>query len=105
MSKIFNDGNPVSRKQNDKLFKLFNSLKCNPDIVHDLTEQKSMPIFYKNILSLGLKFCFTEYPNIQLLRRYVKESVRKIAWSVYFKSQNEEKTHSNINQWYFKAKK
>src|SRR5271154_1100608 len=105
MGKYFNEGIPVNRKRNDKLYKLFNTLKCNSDIVHDLSENKSMPLNLKNILSLGLKYCVTTYPNFKSIESYINEGVRKIAWCIFFKSANEQKELSDMDKWFYKIKK
>jgi len=105
MKNYFNEGKQINRHTNDKLYKLFMKMKCNPNLVHDLSYEKSLPWIYKNILSLGLKFCVPSFPNFSLIEKSISECIRKLSWTIYFKCNENNTNYSDIDRIFTKIKK
>jgi len=106
MQKIFHGNNAkISRKQNCKLYKLFNSVKSTPDVIHNLSNVR-LPIEYKALLTLGLKYCIPFYPNYKTLEKALAESIRKISWRVHLQSENVQNNALSIyDKWKIECKK
>lgn len=83
MNRIFELKNAITRKQNSALYKIFNSLKTDDNVVYNLTN-KLIPFNVKAVLSLGLKFSFPISPNLKQLKVDFEEALRKIGWRCFF---------------------
>jgi len=106
MHKVFNVTELTPNNYNS-LYALFKSVQNTPDIIHNLTVPKvNIPIKFKALLSLGLKFCLPTYPDINLIEKYFKEGIRKVGWNIYFRSTEEVREETNdMRRFYRKNKK
>jgi len=90
MRKIFKDIQ-IEGNQYNKLYSLFNSVRKTPDNIHNLTIPKvTIPIQYKVLLALGLKFSIPTYPNFEILSKQFNESIRKVSWNLFFRATQED---------------
>jgi len=82
--KIFGFNGTLSSKTKCLILNLL-SFSSN-DHVHNLSSVKNVPIKFRAILMLGLKYCVTKSPNLTLIIKALSEAIRKIAWVIHFKS-------------------
>lgn len=64
-----------------------------------------MPEKFKCLLSLGLKYCTNDHPNMNHIVSQTKEAVRKLSWNIYFKINNSHEEPTEVKLWYHKNKK
>jgi len=68
MKKVFNVEN-CSNKEYRLLYKMYHASK--ESTVHNLSSVKNIPIPFRAILSLGLKFVIPKKPSIKLIKNSV----------------------------------
>lgn len=100
MKRIFNLKDQISDKQNCELYQLYKNVKNNESIIHNLVPGLVLPFDVTSVLSLGLKFSFPVPPNLNKLKAYFNEAIRKIGWRCFFanldQKQDEAKRFFNI---------
>lgn len=102
MKKVFSI-DQCSRKEYKYLYKLYNAGKENN--IHNLSTVQTIPIEFRALLSLGLKFVTTKQPSTKLIQKCVSESLRKISWNVFFKTNPQPQASSDLFNWFISCKK
>lgn len=81
------------------MYELYKNTRRN-ECIHNLSSVKDIPIVFQAIICLGLKFCLPCKPNVKIIKKSIEETVRKIAWKVFF-SENKDKSEDNpLKSWY-----
>jgi len=73
--------------------------------IHNLSRTLTIPIEFKAILSLGMKFVFPQKPSFKKIRESVNETCRKAAWNTYFKLNPDNKEKTELKSWYISCQK
>ncbi len=73
--------------------------------VHNLSKVNHIPIEFRALLSLGLKFVVPKKINFKTLKESLFESIRKISWNIFFKFQEKSNNTTILENWFFKCKK
>lgn len=85
------------------LYKLYKAGKDNK--VHNLSKISHIPIEFRSLLSLGLKFVIPKKVNYKTIKECICESVRKISWNIFFSMQQENRNNTVLENWFIKCKK
>lgn len=102
ISKIF-DVQFNNKKEHNFFYNLYKFTISN-DNIHNLSKI-DIPMKYKCILSLGLKYC-TQTPLTQhSLQKHVNEAARKIAWKIFFKINPTTDDKTEYEKWFNTCKK
>lgn len=102
MKRLFNV-DKCSRKEYTFLYKLYTASKDNK--VHNLSKIKNIPVEFCALLSLGLKYVIPKNVNYKNVRDCIRESIRKIAWNIFYKKQDNNKELSYLEKWFIACKK
>lgn len=82
------------------MYDLYRSAKINP-CIHNLSSVKNIPIAFQTIICLGMKFCLPCKPNAKIIRKSVEETIRKVAWKIFFSENKEENNEDHpLKSWY-----
>lgn len=98
MKKVFHIKD-CSKNEYDFLYKLYSKGKneCN---IHNLSQVTNVPIEFKSLLSLGLKYCNTKKPNPKQIRKSVEETIRKLGWRIHFMINPSHKDLDELSKWH-----
>jgi len=93
MSKVYNVQSILSKNKNNKLYKIFSTVKSCSSFIHNLVPELRIPHSVTAVLSLGLKFSFPQKPNFKLISESVNEAIRKLCWTAHYHGNKKELTH------------
>jgi len=84
--------------------KLYSST-LNSNNIHNLSSVSHIPVKFKCLLNLGLKFCLGGQVTKREVDNALSEACRKIAWKVHFKINGKESKLTNLQKWYVTFRK
>lgn len=98
MKKLFQIEN-CSKKEYQFLYDLYKFTK-NKSYIHNLSKVKVIPLVFQIIICLGMKYCLPNKPNINIIKKSVDETIRKIAWKIHFKINEDVSIDHPLKNWY-----
>jgi len=97
MKNYFHTEDDISYSKNSKLYKLYKCTRETPEVIHTLSKDIELPN--------ELKFCVPTLPSLKKLNDAIIEAKRKLAWNLYFKTQNKCTELSKFDKWRINVKK
>ncbi len=78
---------------------MYTSAKNN-SCIHNLSSVEKIPLVFQTVISLGMKFCLPCKPDVKIIKQSVQETVRKIAWKLYFNENKDNSEDHPLKSWY-----